>query len=652
MQGESIRADVQLYRPLARKDFTMSVLDDFTADTALKITSITAILRIPNQRDSNVHSENICPDKRVGDATITVMASKFMDIISGDFPIVFGRPEVIESSDSRMVVRFSADQMFNQALAVRDAPVVQLRTVTGQVTLELTVIGARDENDCASRPKRYAVSLATTTGLTPNQLLVGVDFIGRQTIIADAITLAAIAGVERPPGPPEPLQLTEISMSVAAYCARSSLARVTGSVRMNRTVQNSDGILRVEVSALAVSSDAAIERVPVIPSSVPVLTGSSIGTFQVQIPADFEGRLIVTAVFGSDPPRTIEIQIWNTVNTVCLDPEIYYVDMTFRLFDFPCPELEITDFGHLLGWGRQDGSLLRKLADGPVIYFRESVGGDVRRAAINEFAEVAGSTIDAAGELHGFILPAGESSPAIMIKDVQLAAMNDDGLAVGYKRSRNVITAFAFALTRSKDLNPAKGQAVKLKLPTTARSEAVAVNNLGQIVVLVTDGATKILLFEKGKGTEIGQMSGYGAVRKLTDSGFVAGNEFTQNEVFQPFLISLGAQKGRIEVPALKGFEHAIALDVDERGAVMGRAFTSKERSLSSLTTHTETEERSRGFRFTTSRGTEDLNDLVKLPEGAVITAAIRTTKGGEIVVEVTRGGAIGYAMLMTKGLK
>jgi hypothetical protein len=292
----------------------------------------------------------------------------------------------------------------------------------------------------------------------------------------------------------------------------------------------------------------------------------------------------------------------------------------------------------MVGW--QDGVLCRKRANEPAIYFRGSLGGDVRRAAINEFAEVAGGSIDAAGRLHGFILPGEDSSPAILIKDVQLTAINDDGLAVGYKKSKNLITAFAFALRRPNELKEAaKGKVVKLALPKASRSEAVAVNNLGQIVVLATDGATKIFLFEKGKGVEIGETGEFGTVRKITDSGFLIGNEFRKGDVFQPFLISLGAQKGgRIEMPALEGFKHAVALDVNEQGTVVGRAFTGKrEKTLA------------RGFRFTASRGMEDLNNLVKIEKGGVITAALRVTERREIVVEITRGGDIGYAIIVPK---
>lgn len=617
----------------------MSALDSFIASTSLKITSITALLRIPGQPDSTVHSENICPEKRTGDVTITIMASRFMEIEDDtDFPIIFDRLEQLESSDTRVLARLHSQQTFNQPLKVHGAPRVQLRTVSGHITVELRAVRARDENDCSDHLKRYVVALASTTSSEPNQLVVGVEFLGQQTINVDAITFEAIAGGERPPGLLPPLLLTDVVLAVDRYCTSTS-ARVTGFVQFNRIVEERGRIVRVDVSATAFSPDGWSPLVPVFPHPVPIRMGSSRGSFQVQTPADFYGTVTVTAVFDTQAPLTYEIEVLDIGNPFCLNPDDYYLDQSFRLLEFPCPGLDLTSLGHMISW--QDGVLCRKRADEPAIYFRESVGGDVRKAAINEFAEVAGSSIDATGKLHGFILLAAESSPAIIINDVQLTAINDDGLAIGYKRSKGLITAFAFALTRPKDLKGgATGKAINLTLPKATRSEAVAVNNLGQIVVLAFDGATRILLFEKGKGTEIGKISQFGTVLKLTDSGFLIGNEFTTSEMVQPFLISLNGKKGdRIGVPALKGFKHTVANDIDERGTVVGRAFTSNgKKTLSS------------GFRYTDSRGTENLNDLVALDDGALITAAICITRRRDIVVEIARGDTISYQILRFKG--
>jgi hypothetical protein len=297
--------------------------------------------------------------------------------------------------------------------------------------------------------------------------------------------------------------------------------------------------------------------------------------------------------------------------------------------------LQINDVGDVIGI--HDGWIFRQGAVGPRLYFRNRLGGEVRHAAMNAFGEVAGSSIDKAGKLHGFIILGEEFSAPVVLADVQFRAMNDDGLAVGYRRVTDSWEAFAFALGRpTKPGSPARGKPIRLAMPKASRSEAAAVNNLGQIVMIATIDTPKIFVSEKigGEVRQLGDIGPFGNVCRLTDSRFLLGNELVEGKGFRPFLISLGGkQDDRFEVPVLKGYEHALAADIDERGTVFGRAFMEKG-------------DVSRGFRFTVSRGTEDLNDLVKLDNGQVITAAICPNRRGELVVEIADGDQTGYALL------
>jgi uncharacterized membrane protein len=606
----------------------VSLFDEFVAASSVKIVDIEWVFSAPPFLPAQSASrDNICAEKSAGDATISIKASEFLDIEENDFWIRFDRLSM-PSSDPAIFV-FHSRQMFDQPVTVRGAPRVQLRTVSGQIAVEMRSIPARDENDCAGHPMRYTLALATQSSFS-NELRVGVTWglipVG---INVDAITLNSLAGGEQPPD----LHLVAVSLSVRRSCETPPPSRITGAVLLSREVLRSDGVVRV-----ALAARAGGRSVRVSPSTTLFVVGSR-GTFQLRLPAGFIGTVSVTATLGSDS-QTREIEVVEDRNPFCLAPEMHFLLQRIRVPVFPCPDLDINDLGDLVG--TQESWGYRQRSNGGSVYFRERVGGDVRRVAMNAFGEVAGSSVDGAGKFHGFVMPAEEAAAPIVLDGVQLTAINDDGLAVGYRRTKNERTAFAFALARSKSTaDRAKGKPVPLTLPTSSGSEAVAVNNLGQIVVVAIIDTPRIFVLEKIGGEtkqwEIGKLGELGFVRRLTDSGFLIGNEFLKGEGFRPVLVSLDAyQAKRVEVPVLKGFENAIALNVDERGTVVGRSFSPEKGE-------------SRGFRFTVGRGTEDLNSLVKLDDGSIITAAISANKRGEIVVEVADGDNFGYALLAPK---
>jgi hypothetical protein len=604
----------------------MSFYDEFVAASSLKIVNIGWVISappfLPEQSSSRV---NICAEKTAHDVIISIRASAFLDFDDGDFWIRFEQLNIREGSS----FEFRSDQSFTNTFVTVQGARVQVRTVSGQITVGMRSIPARDENDCAGHPMRYIVALDTERSFR-NELRFGVTSgLISATINVDAIALYAIAGGEQPPA--GPLSLTDVLLSVRRSCETPPPSRVTGRVLLSREVLRSDGVVSV-----ALAATAGGRSVRVVPPTALLATGSR-GTFQVWLPASFTGIVSVSATMGTEH-RGTEIEVVEHEHPFCLAPEMYFLAQRIRVPVFPCLDLDINDLGDLVG--TQDGWGFRRRSNGGLIYFREGVGGKVRGAAMNAFGEVAGSSVDEAGRFHGFIMPSEEASAPIVLDDVQLTAINDDGLAVGRRWTKDNYTAFAFAVARPKSpTNRAKGKAVQLSLPKSSRSEAVTLNNLGQIVVVAVLDSPRIFMLEKTGGDtkqrEIGNLGQLGSVRRLTDSGFLMGNEFLKGEGFRPFRITL--EGNRTEVPALKGFEHAIGVSMDERGTVVGRAFSNEKGE-------------SRGFRFTALRGTEDLNSLIKLDDGSVITAAICANKRGEIVVEVAEGESPGYALLVPKG--
>ncbi|HEV2806181.1 MAG TPA: hypothetical protein VGW57_14760 [Chthoniobacterales bacterium] len=562
---------------------------------------------------------------------IRIPAREFLQIDEGDFDIVFDHFEETAADETSLVGRFVSEQTFSDhPLRVRGAPPVELRSVSSQIAVRISSITPLDDYYCGDSLRRYVARIDTLPGSgSENTLHIEVAW-GLLTLPIDdvGINLQAMAGGDLPPPPPLPPLQVGVRLSIRRSCETRVPSRITGSVLLNRVLEPSDGTVNV-----AVSATAGGRAVIVTPATVRC-TAYSRRTFQVRIPPAFTGIVHVTATSGT-ATGSDEIYVVKDVDAFCLAPEMYLLADRLRVPVFPCPALQLNDVGDLVGI--QDGWMFRQGTGGPPVYLRGRTGGEVRHAAMNAFGEVAGSSLDEAGKLHGFIILPEEFSAAIVLDDVQFRGINDDGLAVGYRRLQDNWTAFVFALARPKKLgNRLKGKSIPLALPKASRSEAAAVNNLGQIVMIATVDTPKIFVSEKmgGELKEMGDIGPFGNICKLTDSGFVLGNEFVEGKRFRPFLISVAAKKGdRFEVPVLKGYENALATDVDERGTVVGRAFMNKNAV-------------SRGFRFTVSRGTEDLNDLVKLDKGEVITAAVCTNRRGELVVEIASGDEIGYALL------
>jgi len=528
------------------------------------------------------------------------------------------------AADGSQNVFWRVDQSPINFRTTLDGQDIVVERAEGQFTTRLADL-AQPEDDpdppCVDGSWRHVVSLETVPAELPNEVVLRIAAIIPVSAWAHELALRGRAGSLQTVVP-QRLRVTRfVAADEGPVCVAEAVQRfdfdvvLSGLVRSHHTPS---GPLLVEVGAevWAINPDDPVVPINIVPPSpIPVYRDRDRGRFAVEVPPDFYGHITLRARVDSSDPYTFGGLYVYPDQTLCVLTRLVRWSEGWAKWlawrPFPeCPACLIRGFndrGDVIGI--REGAAFRLLTHGRPEYLTKLLRGNVSPQTVNSHGHIAGGAIDEHGRPYGFII--GDTvGEATVFEDVWLAALNDDGAAVGYRYSDDRAIA-----VEVKD-----GEATVLDVKGE-HSVATAVNNAGELVGVAMDKKRTRPFIRTKDGVEfLHGLDGQAAVvTAINDSGVIVGASRTKDGTSHAVVYSAKNKHAR-DLGVLEGFESSHASDINAAGVVVGTLSSSGGDAPS------------HGFIYSDELGMRDLNTFIG-NLGVVIEGAIKVNNRGEIVV-------------------
>jgi len=399
---------------------------------------------------------------------------------------------------------------------------------------------------------------------------------------------------------------------------------VFGAVHLDRPVLRSHAGFTAVIAAEGIDPPRAL----VVRQSRPI--GSSV-FFEILLPLDLTGAVHVTAV-TNDPSRarSTEFYVGGSVGLGLgcggLLEAQYYEPIRVGCEAIDCGWTGLNDLAELIG--RSGGSAVRYLTSRRVIDPVGRLAGDraVLRA-INNRGTVTGMVDDGKGKVNGFIYgePFADTGTAPLMHwmpGVSFHALNDAGVAVGGLSNGDRAVAVRWV----------KGRLEEIKVPS-AYAIAMAVDGAGNVAgVHVPEGRGLVRGFvvDDLGFHDLGELGGNVVTLAMNGAGAVAGTVISAQAV-RGFVYSRKTGLFDLKPPVDSG--QCAVSGINDARTVVGTFWGDGDGTP-------------RAFRYTTDRGSEDLNTLVHRDRMVVAEAAIAVNNLGQVLTLGRQNGEPGYFLL------
>jgi probable HAF family extracellular repeat protein len=377
---------------------------------------------------------------------------------------------------------------------------------------------------------------------------------------------------------------------------------VTGRVTLSGPAPR--GGLGVEL----VTSDPAATLTP---SIVRIPWNQSTGNFTLKVPAGFSGTLdVVARTNGEEQKESFSVTeghpLWG-----CESPARYAAYL-------PRWALE-SAMGKVWGLNRY-GEPLVTIEQAPLdTPFEEYLRGGT--TALNVHGQSVGVSWSDKRALSGFIASAPtEEEPARLTSypDVYFTALNDEGVAVGYRDlSAKELGNMALRVTRDgeQELGTLGGPS----------SIARAIDSWGRVVGVSTngDGAEQAFVFvdDKMEPLPLPKARSSTAVA-INDSGLVTGTYVDEDGLSHAYLYALDTGE-LVEVASFSDYRHSVAAGVNDSGLVVGTLYRESPADPQGAVP----------FVYSKQSGFQALVDMVEPTDGVEIQQALAINDAGQILV-------------------
>ena len=503
--------------------------------------------------------------------------------------------------------------------------------VQGQMTAALAPLEPlrTDLMTCADAPAEFFVTLtlvppeesAETFGRQPNEILLETDL--TTPVRASITNVRGDAGAVLPPSTPWP-QPAWLTPSTLCINSARSTSRVTIEVRLDRPVLRSHSGFACPLTAEAVEPPRLLEV-----REHPILIGSSAVYRDVILPPDLTGSVRVTA-FTNDPSRSRSARFFVSGPGLspCSDqidhPKYEPIRVGCEAYD--CDWTTINDVAELIG--RSGGWALRyRTTRRTVDHIGRFLGEFASLRAMNNRGQVVGIVDHGSGKIEGFIYGEPENKPdgppeLHLIPGVSFHALNDANVAAGSR----------FDGTRTIPVRWADGKLEELDV-RSKNAIALAINNTGDIAGVhepEEGGSLRAFVFNEKGFHDLGAVWGDVITVVMNDSGLVAGT-YINKQVLRGFIYTPDTGLSDLKTPKDSG-QYAVRA-INNVGVIVGIFKDDQSGAM-------------RPFRFTTTRGMEDLNNFIDSNEKITLEAAIAINSLGQILAVGEQSGARRYFLL------
>jgi hypothetical protein len=460
-----------------------------------------------------------------------------------------------------------------------------------------------------------------TFGRPPNEILLETDL--TTPVRASITNVRGDAGAASPPPTPWP-QPAWITTSTLCVNSARSTSRVTVEVRLDRPVLRSHSGFACLLTAEAVEPPRLLEV-----REHPIVIGSSAVYRDVILPPDLTGEVRVTA-FTNDRSRSRSARFFVSGPGLspCSDridvPKYEPIPVGCEAYD--CDWTTLNDIAELIG--RSGGWAVRyRTTRRTIDPIGRLLGELASLRAMNNRGRVVGVVDHGSGKSEGFIYGEPEKEPdgppeLHLIPGVSFHALNNANVAVGSR----------FDGTRAIPVRWTDGKLEEIDVKSK-NAIALAINNIGDIAGVhepEEGGSLRAFVFNEKGFHDLGTVWGDVTTVVMNDSGLVAGT-YLNKQVLRGFIYTPDTGLSDLKTPI--DFGQCVVRGINNAGVVVGIFKDDQSDAM-------------RPFRFTKTRGMEDLNNFIDSNEKVTLEAAIAINSLGQILAVGERSGARGYFLL------